>query len=149
MGEHLKNSINHREAMEAIFEYRANDYLPIVHFGFWKEILEKWFQQGYLSMEQTEQWTDGTAIDIEIGRKLRFEFNWMNYFFPDGGLRPVFEEKIIEKTSDGEIVLNSNGAMILRKPSIISIPIEVDHILKDRASWKNIFCRDCDIARNV
>ncbi len=36
----------------------------------------------------------------------------------------------------GAAVLNEEGVVILRKPGATSIPTEIDHLLKDRASWE-------------
>lgn len=36
--------MNHRERVKAIFHYQLYDRMPVVHFGYWNETLEKWYQ---------------------------------------------------------------------------------------------------------
>jgi uroporphyrinogen decarboxylase len=129
--------MTNKERAMAVLNYGTYDRLPIVHFGFWCETLEKWAQEGHISLEQACDWSDCTPIDKQIGDKLGFDFGWYNCFTPNTGLTPVFEEKVIEKLEDGtEKVLDCNGAIVLRKPGAGSIPAEIDHLLKNRQTWQ-------------
>ena len=121
----------------AILDYRDYDRMPVVHFGYWQETLAKWAQEGHLTQEQACYWGDGNSIDAQIGEKLGFDFGWYNCFHPETRLLPPFEEKLIEEFPDGgQAVLDGEGVVILRKPGVTSIPTEIDHLLKDRASWE-------------
>ena len=129
--------MTNRECVKAVLSYNSYDRLPMVHFGFWNETLEKWCLEGHISKEQASRWADATPIDKEIGGKLGFDFNWVTCFLPANKLSPAFEEKVIEEYSDGsKKVLNEDGVIVLAKPDKISIPQEFDHLLKDRASWE-------------
>ncbi|OHB42494.1 MAG: hypothetical protein A2Y13_07175 [Planctomycetes bacterium GWC2_45_44] len=129
--------MTNRECVKAVLNYNSYDRLPMVHFGFWNETLEKWYVEGHISKEQASRWADATPVDKEIGGKLGFDFNWLTCFLPANKLSPVFEEKVIEEYSDGsKKVLNEDGVLILVKPGKISIPQEFDRLLKDRASWE-------------
>jgi uroporphyrinogen decarboxylase len=121
----------------AILNYRDYDRMPVVHFGYWQETLAKWAHEGHLTQEQASYWGDGNSIDAQIGEKLGFDFGWYNCFHPETRLLPPFEEKLIEGFPDGgRAVLDGEGVVILRKPGVTSIPTEIDHLLKDRASWE-------------
>ena len=121
----------------AILNYRDYDRMPVVHFGYWQETLAKWAQEGHLTQEQARYWGDGNSIDAQIGEKLGFDFGWYNCFHPETRLLPPFEEKLIVEFPDGgQAVLDGEGVVILRKPGVTSIPTEIDHLLKDRASWE-------------
>jgi uroporphyrinogen decarboxylase len=129
--------MNNRERAMAILNYRDYDRMPVVHFGYWVETLAKWAGEGHLTEEQARKWGDGNAIDAQIGEKLGFDFGWYNCFHPETRLLPPFEEKLIEELPDGgRAVLDGEGVVILRKPGVTSIPSEIDHLLKDRASWE-------------
>lgn len=129
--------MTNRERAMAILNYQSYDRLPIVHFGYWQETLIKWANQGHISMEQALTWKDCTPIDKQISDKLGFDFGWNNCFSPNSSLFPAFDEVIIEETSDGmQKVLNRSGVIELRKSGVVSIPAEVDHLLKDRKSWE-------------
>ena len=129
--------MTNNQRAKAILNYKKYDRLPIVHFGFWTETLEKWADQGHINKEDAKNWTDGTPVDKAIGDKLGFDFNWYNCFSPNSGLRPEFETKVIKEFEDGsQHVLNGEGCIVLQKPNTTSIPAEIDHILKDRKSWE-------------
>ncbi len=132
--------MTNRERAYAILHYEDYDRLPVVHFGYWRETLAKWADEGHITKEQAENWGDGNAIDAEIAEKLGFDFNWYTCFSPNSGLVPPFETKVVEEFPDGtQYVQNANGVIIVQKPGAGSIPSEIDHILKDRASWEKQF----------
>jgi uroporphyrinogen decarboxylase len=127
--------MNNRERAMAILNYQDYDRMPVVHFGYWQETLAKWAGEGHITEDQALKWGDGNSIDAEIAAKLGFDFNWYNCFHPETRLLPPFEEKVIEERPDGGCaVLDGEGVVIVRKPGVTSIPTEIDHLLKDRAS---------------
>jgi hypothetical protein len=129
--------MNNRERAMAILNYEDYDSLPIVHFGFWPETLEKWYKEGYVTKEEARGWYDGNEYDLSISKKLGFDFNWYSCFGGNTGLFPAFERKVIEEMPNGmRKVLNWEGVVVLEKDDAVSIPAEVDHILKDRESWE-------------
>lgn len=53
---------------------------------------------------------------------------------------PAFENKIIERLPDGtKKILNGEGVITLYRPGAGSIPADVDHLLKDRKSWEQLY----------
>ena len=134
--------MTHRERTLAVLNYQPYDRLPLVHFGFWEETLEKWAAEGHLSDEEAAGWKDGNRFDRSISAKLGFDFNWLNSIYPwfdrfGIGLVPPFEERVVEERPDGtRLSQNVDGVIIMEKAGAGSIPAEVDHLLKDRASWE-------------
>ena len=130
------SSMTHRERALAVLRYEPYDRLPIVHFGFWSgQTPQKWAAEGHLTQTQAEGWADGNEIDFEIAEKLGFDFNWQCMFGGFSGLRPGFESRVVEEFDDGtRHVLNGYGAILVNRPDAGSIPAEIDHLLKDRAS---------------
>jgi hypothetical protein len=129
--------MTNKERAMAVLKYGIYDRLPIVHFGFWRETLLKWAQEGHITEADAESWSDGMSADKTIGDKLGFDFNWFNCFTPNTGLAPAFEEKVVEELVDGsQKILDSNGAVVLRRPGAGSIPAEIDHLLKNRKAWE-------------
>ncbi len=129
--------MNNAERLKAILNYQDYDRMPVVHFGFWPETLQKWQKEGHITKSEAEKWIDGNRQDFSISEKLGFDFNYFNCYDPCFGLYPVFERKIVEELSDGaKKVLDYNGTIILEKPGKVSIPMEFDHLLKDRESWE-------------
>lgn len=129
--------MNDRERAMAVLNYQPYDRLPVVHFGFWKETLEKWAREGHLSDQEAEEWADGNPTDAVLGRRLGFDFNWYSAMHPDTHLRPLFEREVLEVLPDGsQKVLNIEGVIVLEKPGATSIPAEIDHKLKTRQDWE-------------
>jgi len=140
--------MTNRERAMAVLNYRSYDRLPIVHFGFWRETLIKWGNQGHITMEQAMSWGDCTPVDKQISDKLGFDFGWYNCFSPNTGLFPAFDEQVIEESADGtQKVLDCNGAIVLRKSGAGSIPAEIDHLLKNRIIWEEHYLPKLQFAR--
>lgn len=132
--------MTNRERTLAILHYQPYDRLPVVHFGFWGETLAKWQAEGHLKAEDLVNYWDGSPADFAIAAKLGFDFNWANTCYTDTGLRPAFEPRVVEEFPDGRRhVLNRNGVVVVEQAGATGIPGEIDHLLKDRASWETHF----------
>ena len=125
--------MNNLERAMAVLNYQDYDRLPIVHFAFWSETVQKWEEEGHLSPEETH---DHNAI----GRKLGFDFDWFTTAMPVTGMNllyPPFEPTVIEELPDGsQKVLDDFGVVVLKKAGANGIPPEYDHLLKDRKTWE-------------
>ena len=44
--------------MKAVLNYERHDRLPVVHFGFWNETLDKWAAEGHLTEEEARTWEE-------------------------------------------------------------------------------------------
>lgn len=132
--------MNNRERVQAVLHYEPYDRLPLVHFGYWNETLDKWAAEGHITASEAENWADGNPTDAAIADKLGFDLNWNNCFSPHTRLWPGFESRVLEVLPDGSRkVLDGNGAVILQKEGATGIPTEIDHLLKDRASWEELY----------
>ncbi len=132
--------MNNRERSIAILNYEKSDKLPIVHFGFWHETLDKWHKEGHITEHEAKTWSDGNETDKALSKKLGFDFNWYSCFHAGYNIKPSFESRVLEELPDGtKKVLDNNGVVILQKEGAGSIPAEIDHLLKDRASWEEHF----------
>lgn len=129
--------MTHRERALAVLNYQPYDRLPMVHFGFWEETLEKWVAEGHLKRGDVEGIWDGNAVDRHLCGILGFDFNWASHFSPNSNLSPFFDYRVIEELPDGSRkALNPQGVVILEKPGTRSIPMEFEHTLKTRADWE-------------
>jgi len=132
--------MNNRERAMAILNYQSYDRMPVVHFGFWNETLEKWAEEGHITAEQARNWGDGNAADFEVGNKLGFDFNWYRVFGVYTNLLPPFERKVLEVMPDGmRKEVNGDGVVILQKDDATGIPTEIDHLFKGRKEWDELF----------
>ena len=132
--------MTNRERALAVLRYESYDRLPIVHFGYWDETLEKWVREGHLRPEDVRGHGDGNHVDRALARKMGFDFNWQTMFTPDCGIRPALKDKVIEEFPDGtQHVRGGDGVVYVHKPDAGSIPAHVDYLLKDRAAWEEHF----------
>ena len=129
--------MTHRERVLAILHYQPYDRMPVLHFGFWDDTLDKWAAEGHITAEEAAKWGDGNPSDMAISKKLGFDFNYYCCFHPNTGLKPEFEREVIEELPDGgKKVRNAWGVIELERPGATSIPAEIDHLLKTRDDWE-------------
>ncbi len=126
-----------RERALAVLRFQPYDRLPLVHFGYWEATLDKWQREGHISPEEAGGWEDGNCYDLIIGERLGFDFNWYNCYTPITFLFPEFEREVLEFLPGGmRKVRDRWGVIVLEKDDTVSIPAEVDHLLKGRKEWE-------------
>jgi len=129
-----------RERVLAVLRYQPYDRLPVVHFGFLWETLVKWRDEGHLTDEEIRGVGDGNPADFALSGKLGFDFNYHTLFQPNAGLAPGFESKVIREFPDGsQHILDGQGVVLLYVPGAGSIQPDVDHLLKDRRAWEDLY----------
>ena len=129
--------MTNRERMLAVLRYQPYDRLPVVHFGYWHETLEKWVHEGHLRPEEAAGWNDGNSVDLALNAKLGFDFGWQRMCYAHNGLLPAFEWTTVAEFPDGtKHVRQGDGVTYISKPDAGSIPAHVDYLLKDRAAWE-------------
>lgn len=130
-----------RERCMNILHYKDADRMPAVHFGYWKELLNEWAEQGYISNDIAEGSTkDGSMAQRELDKLIGWDCNWYNTVGANNGLFPKFEQKVLEVLPDGSHrVLTSEGVIEKVKPGIVSIPSEDDYLLKDREAFETLY----------
>lgn len=129
--------MNNRQRVMAVLNYESYDRLPVVHFGFWKDTLEKWAKEGHITEEEAEEWGDGNPVDAVISAKLGFDLNYYSAFHPNTFLSPDFDREVLDTLPDGSRqVRNADGVVVLEKDGAGSIPAEIDHLLKGRKEWE-------------
>jgi len=125
--------MNNRERVKAILHYENYDKMPVVHFGFWGETIQKWFEEGHITEEESK---DGNVV----AKKLGFEFEWSANFGTACGLMPGFESKVLEELGDGwYIAQNHNGLVEKIRRGVDSIPATVGTLLTDRDAWEKLY----------
>lgn len=134
-------AMSNRQRALAVLRYQPYDRLPLVHFGFLGETIERWVAEGHVSKELAARgiW-DNSPAEKELAQRLGFDFNWQSMFYTGCGVRPGFPTEVVATFPDGSRhVRNGNGVISLDVPGAGSIHSEVDHLLKDRASWREHF----------
>jgi len=127
-----------RDATLSVLNYENYDALPIVHFGYWDETLQKWADEGHIEYPENREWDDWTWGGVAT--KQGFDFEWIAGFHPKTELLPCFDWQLASEAPDGtKTMRNQVGVTVIQKPEAGSIPAEVDHLLKDRDSWEEHF----------
>ena len=123
-----------------ILRYQQVDRLPAVHFGYWKELLLEWAEQGKIAAELAHGWSDNNEIDHEIDRLIGWECNWSSVCHTNNNLFPSFERKTLATLPDGsQRVQTAYGVIERIKPGLTSIPSEDDYLLKDREAFEALY----------
>ena len=132
--------MNNRERAMNILHYKEADRMPAVHFGYWRELLDEWAEQGKISGELACSVDDGNDADRELDKIIGWDFNWFNTVGARTGLVPHFDVKELEILPDGFIrVQNKYGIIEKIKPGVTSIPSEDDYLLKDREAFETLY----------
>ena len=132
--------MNNRERALNILHYKDVDRMPAVHFGYWKELLIEWAEQGKISSDIAHSVSDGNEADRELDKIIGWDFNWYTTVSGTTGLMPCFEVKELEVLPDGtKKIQNANGIIEKIKPGITSIPSEDDYLLKDREAFETLY----------
>lgn len=127
-----------REMCLNILHYRSAERMPAVHFGYWRELLLEWAEQGHISHELAKGAViDGSAAQKELDKILGWDCVWGHSVNIHTGLYPYFERKVLETLPDGTQRVQTGTGVIERiKPGVVSIPSEDDYLLKDREAFE-------------
>ncbi len=132
--------MNNRQRLYAVLHYQDYDRLPLAHFGYWGETLRKWAAEGHLTYEEAEGWADGNEVHKSIARKLGFDFDYSTAIGLNTDVYPSIERRVIEELPDGtRKVVNGHGVVVLESDHATSIPAELEHLLKGRKEWEEVF----------
>ncbi len=132
--------MTNRERAMNILHYKDVDRLPVVHFGYWNELLYEWAEMGKISKSLADNWGDGNWADKELDRILGWDFNWCCLQGANCSLSPGFETKVLEELPDGsKRIQNRQGLIEKIKPGKTSIPSEDDYLLKDREAFEALY----------
>ena len=133
--------MNNRERAMNILHYQNVDRLPAVHFGYWRELLLEWAEQGKITHEMATKVNDGNVWDRRLDEILGWDFDWNTLAYVcDRGLRPRFDHEVLAILPDGSQRVQSSLGVIERiKPGIVSIPSEDDYLLKDRKAFEELY----------
>ena len=118
-----------RERFHATMHYRARDRSPLCDFGFWRDTLTIWRQQGL------PDHIDKTNSDEYFGMDYGLDAV-MTASGVEVGLTPAFEELVLEDRGDHELVQQWDGVRVLRRKFLGSIPMPMVYRLVDRDSWR-------------
>lgn len=132
--------MTNRERAMNILHYKPADRMPAVHFGYWRELLIEWAEQGKISMELAKSVGDGNDADRELDKIIGWDFDWYRCRSANRRLFPPFERKVLETLPDGTLrIQNSEGLIERTKPGNQSIPSEDDYQLKDREAFETLY----------
>lgn len=133
--------MTNRERAMNILHFKDVDRLPAVHFGYWRELLHEWADQGHIPQELADGYTSWQSeIEFELDKIIGWDFGWGTIYGCDMGLRPRFKTEVLETFPDGtQRVRNGAGLIERTRPGIRSIPSEDDYTLKDREAFETLY----------
>lgn len=104
--------------------FESVDRIPVMDFGYWKETIAEWHQQGLPADVRTTE-----EVEAYFGIDRGFETNLVNYWGDDGkvgiewGIWPEWKKELIEETADNYIYGGECG-MIIESKTSGSIPFQ-------------------------
>ena len=132
-----ENCMNNRERTRAILHYEKYDRMPVVHFGYWGELLDKWLAEGHITEEERRGYGDGNAIDRQMNQRLGFDYCHCCQVGAANDLMPGFPYKVLEEYPDSSYIYQSGMGLIEKsRRGATSIPMTVGTLLTDRDAWE-------------
>jgi uroporphyrinogen decarboxylase len=153
--------MNSREKFLSVMRMESDDYdnveIPKVEFGYWAGTIRRWFKEGLPVVEPvSDKISDGIAVmankNIYAEMEKAGDVNVQPVFGLDQYLTkfpvdysPMFKQEIIEKTDIHVIYKDEYGVLNKNDVNMTSLPMELDHPVKDRGSWnvyKQYYCTE-------
>jgi len=144
--------MNSREKFLSVMRMQDGNYsgvqIPKVEFGYWAGTIRRWFEQGLPCADPVpESISDGIAImankNIYSKMEKAGDVNVQPVFGLDQYLTkfpvdysPMFAHETIEKTETHIIYKDEYGVLNKNDINITSLPMELEHPVKDRKSWE-------------
>jgi len=129
--------MTNRERTKAVLHYEKYDRMPCVHFGYWRETLDKWLAEGHITPEERKGYADGNDIDMQMNRRLGFDYGFSQTVMPKNDLFPRFPRKRLEEFPDGSYhEISSDGLIEKKRVGANSIPMTIGTLLEDRDAWE-------------
>ncbi len=126
--------MNHRQRFIATMHYGPVDRCPLYDFNFWDETLPLWHTQGLPASVNRKNSAAYFGLDASLGGG---DQEWGAGVH--SGLFPGFEHKILDDDGDEYTEMQSDGVIVRRQRSSVSIPMHVGHSLTDRQSWDALY----------
>ncbi len=125
--------MNTRENAMAVLHYKPYERMPVVHFGFWDELLVQWKAEGRIEAPLD----DYPSVQAELEKKLGFDFEWISMYSPRRALFPGFVPEVLERFADGRVKRrNANGLIEISRAGAVSIPETVGTSFCGRENWE-------------
>ncbi len=124
--------MNARERFLAVAKFEPTDRpFRLETIGFWPETIQRWHTEGL------PEWAEELTALVHFGMDLRMLITLGN--FEDPGLRPLFEEKIIDETDQYRIRRLPSGEVIKEfKGGQSALPQFLEFPVKDMRSFEKI-----------
>ena len=120
--------MNDRQRFNAIMHYQPFDRCVIQDFQYWHETLDVWHAYGLpaeVGWNQTQGFFGFDPMWDGVGANVM--------------LLPAFEQRVLEENERFKIIVQADGTTVRWLKTGASIPQEIDHALKDRATWDREF----------
>lgn len=134
-----EKEMNNRTRFLNLLDGKPVDRMPAVHFGYWRELLIDWANEGHISHKIATRANDSNNYDRQLDEILGWDFCYGLRCSAINGLLPPFPKKKIEVRADGTLIRSHLGVIELHKEGTNGIPAEIDYLLKDRESYEKYY----------
>lgn len=127
--------MTYRDLFMAIMDYGEFDRMPLIYWGEWNETRERWVAEGL--PKDTDRYQHFCAVNF-WGQVSPHTWNAMGEGDEavHGGLFPPFEEIVIDQTEEYRTYQARDGVIMRSFQHQSSLPLTMQHRLKDAASWE-------------
>ena len=132
--------MNDRQRFLATMHYQPRDRAPLYDFNFWDETVPAWHGQGLPTHFDRKNVREYFGLDSSLGGGEPEDWGTgTNY-----ELCPGFKETVLDDSGDVYTMIQSDGVIVRRQRSSVSIPMHVGHTLVDRSSWREHYLPKLD-----
>ena len=145
--------MNYAERVDAIFSFDEPDQVPVVDWGYWDEIFERWPEEGLpQELVQVPEGDFIPGVDLrtvwgEVYKRKVRTHQMLNYFGAEpwlaqltlpiyGGIYPFFEEEVLEEREHTLIVRNRAGVVLQKPKHGTSFPGFIEFPVKTQADYE-------------
>ena len=134
--------MNDRQRFIATMHYQPRDRVPLYDFNYWDETVPQWHKEGLVRRWNRGNIREFFGLDASLGGGEPQDWS----AGVRGDLYPGFEAKIVEDLGDEYVQTQTDGVLVKKQRSSVSIPMHVGHTLVDRESWKKHYLPRLDPA---
>ncbi|KXA98968.1 hypothetical protein AKJ41_06245 [candidate division MSBL1 archaeon SCGC-AAA259O05] len=127
--------MNTRERFHKVFDYENVDRVPDFEFGYWKETLENWVNNGDIPSRILEEGSQG---NINAKAERYFDFERRKQIPVEIDMKPKFQRKVIEENDRFQKVRNERGIICRELKSHETMPEWIEFPVQSYEDYENI-----------
>jgi len=132
-----------RERFLRVCNFKDVDRTFNQEMGYWEETLQRWHEEGLPEGIEREGETELLGYGQALAHYFKFDMHWHGKSAPIdyGGMRPPFEERVIEEDEETITFQNSQGIICRDRKRMKTIPHYIKFPVETEEDFENIVWR--------